>query len=674
MKRFAAIVLGLISISFPIQANIEFPGVQPGPFKITIRNGNVVVANNVISTGWSTSGPGLKMDFLEDVQAKKSVPIDAEPFQIVLADGSRYTASSLQRNGQPIAIECLPDPQSSRLAGRIAGRQVEVSLLSSDGRLKVRWHAIALEGSNYIRQEIAILPATGDVTIREIIWMDQRFPEAKTLGLVDGSPVLADTFFLGYEDPMALNTVSSQGTGIRVQCRLQRNATLRKGVPLVQSFVIGVAPPGQTRRAFLYYLERERAHPYRPFLHYNAWFDICWEGVALDESMCLTAIRGFGENLIKPYGVVMDSMVIDDGWDDPATLWQFNKGFPAGFTALRKLCGDYNTSVGVWLSPFGGYGRNKEERLKYGRHQGFEINAAGFSLAGPNYNERFKSECLRMIREYGANYFKFDGIASGMYANGAGSDYILDTEAMRQLMLELRKEASDVFINLTTGSWPSPFWLRYADSLWRQGEDTSFAGKGTPQQRWITYRDQETFRNIVGKGQLYPLNSLMTCGVCYSRYGDPGNPQFNSAGLKEDIRSFFGSGTCLQELYLMPQKLKSEDWRVLAESSKWSRANADVLSDTHWIGGDPGKGQVYGWASWSLRKGIITLRNPDNRAQRYMLELQSAFELPDGGPHRYTLKSPWTEDQHKPSVQGTAGIPFAIVLQPFEILTLEAVH
>jgi hypothetical protein len=28
------------------------------------------------------------------------------------------------------------------------------------------------------------------------------------------------------------------------------------------------------RRAFLTYLERERAHPYRTFLHYNSWFDI----------------------------------------------------------------------------------------------------------------------------------------------------------------------------------------------------------------------------------------------------------------------------------------------------------------------------------------------------------------------------------------------------------------
>ena len=38
--------------------------------------------------------------------------------------------------------------------------------------------------------------------------------------------------------------------------------------------MIGVAEPGQMRRSFLTYLERERAHPYRAFLHYNSWFDL----------------------------------------------------------------------------------------------------------------------------------------------------------------------------------------------------------------------------------------------------------------------------------------------------------------------------------------------------------------------------------------------------------------
>jgi len=155
---------------------------------------------------------------------------------------------------------------------------------------------------------------------------------------------------------MALNQIEAGGDAI---CRLPREAALRKGERLTQSFVVLVAPPGQMRRAFLCYLERERAHPYRPFLHYNSWYDIAWSPFALNETNCLEAIRICGERFIKPHGVVMDAMVFDDGWDDPKTLWQFHRGFPKGFAPLAELCKTYNTRLGVWLSPFGGYGESK---------------------------------------------------------------------------------------------------------------------------------------------------------------------------------------------------------------------------------------------------------------------------------------------------------------------------
>jgi hypothetical protein len=671
MKRWLTFFLSLF-IQSTAWAELEYPGPKPDEMKITVDGQNISVGNNTISARWILSEHGLKPSFVRDEHTRESIPLNGECFQVVLTDDTHYAASTMKPEGQAVVSGLVPDPKSSRLAGRIGAVKVEIPLRSSDGRIQVVWRTIGHDGSNYLREEIELSSVESDLPIREIIWFDQAVPGARTYGRVDGSPVIAGNFFIGYEDPMATNRVSSQEPAGRVLCSLKRNATLRKGQQLTQSFVVGVAPAGQMRRAFLVYLERERAHPYRPFLHYNAWFDICWGGVPLDEARCLDAVRGFGENLIRPYGVVMDSMVIDDGWDDPASLWQFNQGFPKGFEALRELCQSYNTSVGVWFSPFGGYGKAKEQRLKYGRQQGYELNAAGFSLAGPKYYGRFKNECLNMIQRYGVKYFKFDGIASGMYAIGSGTEYILDTEAMRQLMLELREEDPDLFINLTTGSWPSPFWLRYADSLWRQGEDTAYSGKGSPEQRWLNYRDTEVYQNIVGKGPLYPLNSLMTCGICYSRYGNPGNPRFNSAGLRQDIRDFFASGTHLQELYLMPKRLKPKDWRVLAEAAKWSRANVDVLVDTHWIGGDPTKNQVSGWASWTPQKGIITLRNPDNRTQRVLLDVQAAFELPAGAPTRYRLKSPWIEDSHKPSIRAARNVPLTLSLHPFEIVTYEA--
>lgn len=36
---------------------------------------------------------------------------------------------------------------------------------------------------------------------------------------------------------------------------------------------------------------------------------------------------------------------------------------------------------------------------------------------------------------------------------------------------QLRTEEEEVWINLTTGTWPSPFFLFWADSIWRGGPD-----------------------------------------------------------------------------------------------------------------------------------------------------------------------------------------------------------
>jgi hypothetical protein len=455
-------------------------------------------------------------------------------------------------------------------------------------------------------------------------------------------------------------------------CQLPRNSVLKRGDSLKISFVVGVSPPGQLRRAFLHYLEQERAHPYRPYLHYNSWYDIAWAPFALNETNCLEAIRIVGNNLIQRHGVIVDGMVFDDGWDDPGSLWAFHAGFPKGFAPLTELCTKYHTRLGVWLSPFGGYGEPKAKRLQFGGSQGYETNAAGFSLAGPKYYSAFKQACLGMIRNFGVNHFKFDGIATGMYASGGGQ-YMLDTEAMRRLMLDLREADPELYINLTTGSWPSPFWLRYADSVWRQGGDMGHAGKGSKQQQWLTYRDQETYRNIVRKGPLYPLNSLMTQGVAYSRHGLAGDPSFDSAGFRDDVRAFFGSGTGLQELYIQPDKLSAEDWRVLAEAAKWSRANADVLVDTHWFGGDPGRGEVYGFASWTPRKGILMLRNPDPQPQVAAFDPRTVFELPEAAAKDYLLRCPWSERAEQPELRATAGQTVRIPLKPFEVVVLEAI-
>jgi len=120
------------------------------------------------------------------------------------------------------------------------------------------------------------------------------------------------------------------------------------------------------------------------------------------------------------------------------------------------------------------------------------------------------------------------------------------------------------------------------------------------------------------------------------------------------VRAFFGAGTQLQELYITPSLLNQRNWDDLAEAANWSRRNADVLVDTHWIGGDPAKGEVYGWASWSPRKGVLVLRNPGGQPAAFTVNLQSLFELPTGSAAAFQLQSPWKKDADLPAVAVSA--------------------
>jgi hypothetical protein len=175
----------------------------------------------------------------------------------------------------------------------------------------------------------------------------------------------------------------------------------------------------------------------------------------------------------------------------------------------------------------------------------------------------------------------------------------------------------------------------------------------------------------VQNGPLFPLNSLMLHGMIYAKQHkhldkDPGND------FRNEIRSYFGTGTQLQEMYITPSLLTKANWDDLAEAAKWSRANADVLKDTHWIGGDPEWLEVYGWASWTPHKGILVLRNPSDKEQTIRIKLQDAFELPPGAAQVYSAKSPWKDDADHHAILLRAQQAHAFRLAPFQVLTLDA--
>jgi hypothetical protein len=619
-----------------------------GAAGLAVQGGQLSLGNDAVGATWSVDGGSFKALGLNDKRNNTRLALAPDAFAL-----------------RPRVERLAASPAASRFSERVGGQTVQLVLTDANGRLEVTWHGILRDGSAYVRQEVALRALNGEVPVTEIALVDLDLPGAIVDGYVRGSPIIAGNLYLGFEHPLSQSAVG----GSRARSALPRELPIRPGTMPEYSSVIGTTRPGQFRRDFLTYLERERAHPYRTFLHYNSWYDIGY-GNPYDEAAALAVVEAFGQELHVRRGVVLDSFLFDDGWDDPKSLWHFNSGFPHGFTPIKEATARYDSHPGVWMSPWGGYGHARQERLQYGREQGFETNQGGFALSGPKYYARFREVCLDMIRTYGANQFKFDG--TGNVRNAiAGSQFDSDFDAMIHLIGELRAEKPDLYVNLTTGTFPSPFWLRYADSIWRGGSDDDYAGVGTDRQKWITYRDGDTFQNVAGRGPLFPLNSLMLHGLIYAKQAerlrsDPGN-DFDS-----EIRAYFGTGTQLQEMYVTPALLSTDNWDVLAESAKWARENAGVLVDTHWVGGDPFALEPYGHAAWSPERGILVLRNPRDVPQALTLDVASAFELPPGAPQLYAARSPWAADRGQMPLRLQAGVAHEFALQPFEVLTLEA--
>jgi hypothetical protein len=566
---------------------------------------------------------------------KFRVPLDlTHATRQVLVSNTRSARASDHKSGI-----CLESHQS------VAGASVDATY---DVRLK--------DDCAYVTIQLTLSAEGKDADVSSIRMVS--LPDGNVEGQTPGSPLVSGDFYAGIEYPMA--------TAAEGSCSVERKLPIRDGNSITYTAVLGVAPKGQMRRAFLAYVESARAHPYRPFLHYNSWYDVGYFS-PYNETDCLDRINKFGHELVEKRGVKMSSFLFDDGWDNHESVWEFNKGFPNGFLPLRDAAAKYGAGPGVWLSPWGGYGPPREQRLAYGKAHGMEVDDEGYALSGANYYARFKAVTEDFVTSQGINQFKLDGTGSAD-KKGASDQFESDFDAAIALIGDLRKASPDLFINLTTGTWPSPFWLQYADSIWRGGEDHSFAGVGTWRQKWITYRDGDTYHGVVQRGPLYPINSLMLHGIIYAQHAqhlgdDPGHD------FRDEVHDYFGTATQLQEMYITPDLLTSQNWDDLAEAAKWSRANADVLRDTHWVGGDPTKLEVYGWGSWNARKGILVLRNPSDKPQTFSVDVAALLELPPSTAKVFEGRSPWKGTTG--AYRFVAGTPQDVELKPFEVLTLD---
>lgn len=547
------------------------------------------------------------------------------------------------------------------------------------------------------------------VSIRLGKFISQNPESVQTVGKVPGSPVaLGENVLCGIEQPGFNLTKIDNGkqAALDLECDLYVNNVRST---LLLSSMIGYFPKAQQRRAFNFYIERERAAPARHFLLYNGWYDF---GLNPSEDALNKAIDAYGNELVKKRGVDFDAFVLDDGWDDPAReLWAPSPNkFPNGLRPIREKAEALGAGFGIWISPSGGHFGVTERLESCRKIDGVSENALVFDLADPVYEKWFESKCRTLMLEDGIVYFKWDRIGESF------SQHFL---SLLNIADRLRKVRPELFINATTGTWPSPFWLNHVDSTWRGGADIAFYNPtiGDKRDQWISYRDSELIDSVVRRAPLYPINSVMHHGIALGTHYQGAVCAEAGNDLRREIFSYFALGSNLQELYLdfhmlaedpadskawalkkirpkanTPAKANTirtalrkatwipgkEIWDCIANASSWAQKNAAALIDMHWVTGTPcNPPGAYAFAGWHRGNGVIYLRNASDKTSSLEFTLAEAFELPPTETPNadYSLQSVYVygnDNYRAPSEKLPANGKIRFTLNPLEVRIMEA--
>lgn len=542
-----------------------------------------------------------------------------------------YTADRIQMMAKPVSINRAGGTFAAQFmyaSGNHGLTIAGVDMIDADGNVVASDYHRGFSGTAKTDNVYTFMvPAAGSYTLRYYAVLNPNGSDNTSSGNIN----------LSYEKKEYLHLPAPTETELKGEW--SRQTTLAKGKTWKVGAVVGLIAPGQARRSFLCYSERERAVPWRAFPMYNSWFELNIDRnndpnytSNFNESQCDAVLSQWKTHLFDAYGVGIGSFVWDDGWDEYGT-WEFNSNFPDGFQNLSEKAWSMDSQIGAWLGPVGGYGQSGNYRRSYWSDKG------GMQLSNPSYYNVFLNRTSYMLTTYHFNFFKFDGISAQFSSVGpdAGATGEENAEGIINIEQELRKVKPDVFLNTTVGTWASPFWFQVSDAVWRQENDWGTIGnQGNTREQWITYRDRLVYQNFVQNSPLCPINTLMTHGFILSEYGGGvANMSRNYNDIVREMRCAFACGSGMVEVYadyaLMNSINGGKLWGDLAECIKWQKAQEDVLPDVHWVGGNPwdgSKANVYGWAAWNGEKATLALRNPAASAQTFTTTLREALDIP----------------------------------------------
>ena len=447
--------------------------------------------------------------------------------------------------------------------------------------------------------------------------------------------------FFGIEYPAADNTfVVREGMGDELGCSQEMGVRLGKEWVASAPAVCGLAPEARVKHWFWKYIDSIRVAPLRPYLLYNSWYDVRSPEYTerpedvMNEANVLRIAADFKREMVEKRGLKLDAFVLDDGWDIYESDWVLRPDeFPRGLRPISDALAEMGTDLGIWFGPIGGYSF-RGKRVDWMREHGYETVGDQLCLAGENYKALFRRRTVDFVRDHGVRYFKWDGIQFSCSEPDHGhpvGEY--SRRAVMESVIELcgavRGESPDVFLNVTSGTWLSPWWVKYANMIWMQGHDYGYADVPSISRRdaAITYRDFVLHEDLRKEDFWFPLANLMTHGIIKGHLQKLGGEAEPLDKFTDNALLYFARGVSMWELYISPNLLSEGEWDALAKSIRWAKDRFEILRHTEKIGGDPGEREAYGYVHFEGKRGIVAARNPFIEPQALKVGLLPEFGL-----------------------------------------------
>lgn len=592
------------------------------------------------------------------VDGRRTRVLDRGPQLVV--DGVRLS---------PDALHLIGEPQVDPTTGGVRWREA-----AADPRIDLDWVVAPVD--DVVRFEGSVLGA-GRLDLLEYHWDMDAGPRVGA-GTSDspvplaglGQPVFGPGWFSAIEHPGAHNRATPHG----VRLGIPLVAPLHGSTPFpLPGLVIGRARQARELDDFWDYIDTIRARPARLVVLANNWYQLGSVG-RMDEASVVAELGGFDEVEARA-GLRLDHYCLDDPWDgswEPATgLWGRldPDRFPNGVTALAQAAGGAQR-LGLWVGPWGGYFDRKDRRVGWGAAHGYETHEGSWPRLCPA-GDAYRAHLIRALSGWasaGIGYWKLDGVqfdcpetGHGHAVGEAGRTDQMDRFA--RLLQEVRAANPAAVLTFTTGSNPSPWWLRHADFLWRGGldDDAPEQFDGPPSERFDTYIDSclDALRHTA-----VPVSAIVTFSLVENQvrgYRDSGGAgEATSPAWSRHCWLLAGRGSLHHDLYVGPGSLSEAEWDVLAGALRWVGHHQVALARSRMFGGRPQAGEAYGFAGWAGGRFAGCIRNPS--------AAESEIDVSPGALGLATpataVEMAWGRSAHARSI----GLPAAtVVLEPFEV-------